>query len=330
DGPEVERLHGGDREGDEGREGGPDAAGAQAPAGRTLRGLEAIRARNGLQVRPRLRGRLGGPGVHPGGRGGLPPDRPRLRGEDQGPAGGAPLAEAQARRAGGVSPRWRPGGPAMTEEEWRRESSIEPLMSAAFQHTSVRKVTLFACACCREVNREPAPEAVCKAIDITEQYRNGQVSRRTWRRAYQSVASARIELGQRYGSNPVGWDWYAVQAVCELFADAGYLRIPRFLITARSLSPAKGKRLEACFCAILRDVFGNPFRLAAFAPAWRTSTAVQLARQMYEAREFSAMPILADALQDAGCENAEILDHCRGSGPHVRGCWVVDLVLGKS
>ncbi|HJZ55720.1 MAG TPA: hypothetical protein VKE74_12200 [Gemmataceae bacterium] len=77
-------------------------------------------------------------------------------------------------------------------------------------------------------------------------------------------------------------------------------------------------------------MFGNPFRLAAFDPAWRTSTAVQLARQMYEAREFSAMPILADALQDAGCENAEILDHCRGSGPHVRGCWVVDLVLGKS
>jgi hypothetical protein len=80
---------------------------------------------------------------------------------------------------------------------------------------------------------------------------------------------------------------------------------------------------------LLRDIFGNPFRPVAFAPAWRTDTAVSLARQMYESRDFSAMPILADALQDAGCDNAEILDHCRGPGPHVRGCWVVDLVLGK-
>jgi hypothetical protein len=50
---------------------------------------------------------------------------------------------------------------------------------------------------------------------------------------------------------------------------------------------------------------------------------------MYESRDFGAMPILADALQDAGCEDAAILGHCRGAGPHVRGCWVVDLVLGK-
>ena len=80
----------------------------------------------------------------------------------------------------------------------------------------------------------------------------------------------------------------------------------------------------------MHDIFGNPFRPVAFDPAWRTSTAVELARQMYEAREFSAMPILADALQDAGCENADVLGHCRGPGPHVRGCWVVDLLLGKA
>ena len=67
-----------------------------------------------------------------------------------------------------------------------------------------------------------------------------------------------------------------------------------------------------------------------FDPAWRTDTALSLARVMYESRDFSAMPILADALQDAGCELADILDHCRGTSPHVRGCWVVDLVLGKS
>ena len=81
---------------------------------------------------------------------------------------------------------------------------------------------------------------------------------------------------------------------------------------------------------LLRDIFGNPFKTRTkIKKAWRTDTAVTLARQMYDARDFSAMPILADALQDAGCNSADILAHCRGPGPHVRGCWVVDLVLGK-
>ena len=101
----------------------------------------------------------------------------------------------------------------------------------------------------------------------------------------------------------------------------------------------------------MRDVFGNPFRPVPVSPEWRTDTVVSLARQMYESRDFSAMPILADALQDAGCDNDDILTHCRGlcrdcgllppwggrhrleagrhAEPHVRGCWCVDLLLGK-
>ncbi|HJZ53597.1 MAG TPA: hypothetical protein VKE74_01480 [Gemmataceae bacterium] len=88
---------------------------------------------------------------------------------------------------------------------------------------------------------------------------------------------------------------------------------------------------DAAQCDLLRDIFGNPFRPVAFDAAWRTDTAVSLAKGMYEAREFSAMPILADALQDVGCETEDILTHCRDpKAAHVRGCWVVDLVLGKS
>ena len=80
----------------------------------------------------------------------------------------------------------------------------------------------------------------------------------------------------------------------------------------------------------LRDIFGNPFRPVNFDAAWRTDTAVSLAKQMYDAREFSAMPILADALQDAGCDNEDVLNHCRDADAAARrGCWVVDLVLGK-
>jgi hypothetical protein len=77
------------------------------------------------------------------------------------------------------------------------------------------------------------------------------------------------------------------------------------------------------------DIFGNPFRPVAFSRSWRTDTALALAGQMYESRKFGAMSILPDAIQDAECDNDDILDHCRGPGPHVRGCWVVDVVLGK-
>jgi hypothetical protein len=82
---------------------------------------------------------------------------------------------------------------------------------------------------------------------------------------------------------------------------------------------------------IARDVFGNPFRpLPVLAPEWRTSTVLALAKQMFDTGDFSAMPILADALQDAGCDGDVILSHCRDpEGVHVRGCWVVDLVLAK-
>jgi hypothetical protein len=86
----------------------------------------------------------------------------------------------------------------------------------------------------------------------------------------------------------------------------------------------------AVFEAEFRDVAGNPFRPVTFDPAWRTSAVLTLADHIYAGRAFDRLPILADALQDAGCEDAAVLAHCRGPGPHVRGCWVVDLVLGKA
>ena len=79
--------------------------------------------------------------------------------------------------------------------------------------------------------------------------------------------------------------------------------------------------------ALIDDILGHPLRSSRFDPAWRTAAAVAIASAMYETRDFSPAPILADALEDAGCDNADALAHCRGSGPHVRGCWVVDLVL---
>jgi hypothetical protein len=81
---------------------------------------------------------------------------------------------------------------------------------------------------------------------------------------------------------------------------------------------------------LFRDIVGNPFRPVAFDPHWRSETAVALAAGIYAERAFDRLPILADALEEAGCDHPDVLAHCRGPGPHARGCWVVDLVLGKS
>ncbi len=123
-------------------------------------------------------------------------------------------------------------------------------------------------------------------------------------------------------------------AILTLLRGAAYhdaqTRQPRSPLSTESILTAETLEREAQ-CAVVREIFGNPFRPVAFDPEWRTDTAVSLARGMYESRDFSAMPILADALQDAGCENTEILTHCRDETlTHVRGCWAVDLVLGKA
>ena len=87
---------------------------------------------------------------------------------------------------------------------------------------------------------------------------------------------------------------------------------------------------QACQCALLRCIVGpRQFRDVVLTPAWRTATVMSVAQAIYDDRAFDRLPILADALEDAGCTDHAILDHCRQPGEHVRGCWVVDLVLGK-
>jgi hypothetical protein len=87
---------------------------------------------------------------------------------------------------------------------------------------------------------------------------------------------------------------------------------------------------------ILRCIFENPFRPATLSPAWQTPQVLTLAQAAYEQRELPAgtldtvrLAVLADALEEAGCDQADLVAHLRGAGPHVRGCWAVDLLLGK-
>jgi hypothetical protein len=90
------------------------------------------------------------------------------------------------------------------------------------------------------------------------------------------------------------------------------------------------RKAQAC---LVRDVFGNLFRDVAVDPAWlgwKDGTVIKLAQGIYDDRAFDRLPVLADALEEAGCDNAYILAHCRQPGEHVRGCWAVDLLLGQA
>ncbi|WP_246523689.1 hypothetical protein [Gemmata palustris] len=98
------------------------------------------------------------------------------------------------------------------------------------------------------------------------------------------------------------------------------------LISTGNFRPAT----QHAFAGAYRELFPNPFVPLEWNPNWRTSTVRDLARHIDSTRDFGAMPILADALQDAGCEDEHVLGHCRASTPHARGCWVLDAVLGKS
>ncbi|HEX3148247.1 MAG TPA: hypothetical protein VHR66_09185 [Gemmataceae bacterium] len=112
---------------------------------------------------------------------------------------------------------------------------------------------------------------------------------------------------------------YVTEAVIRSKHPDGYTELDKSIVEEEKLAQV----------LLVRDLFANPFRPVAFDPRWRTSDSVGVARGIYQHRAFDRMPILADALMDAGCDDTAILDHCRGLGPHVRGCWVVDLVLGK-
>jgi hypothetical protein len=118
---------------------------------------------------------------------------------------------------------------------------------------------------------------------------------------------------------------------CEPIRNSGWrYAAAEVLGIEEDANPEPSRTMAVLLPRVFHDVFGNPFRPATLDPTWRTPTVVALASQMYQLRDFSPMPILADALQDAGCDSADVLGHCRGPGPHVRGCWVADLVLGKA
>jgi hypothetical protein len=202
----------------------------------------------------------------------------------------------------------------MTEAEWLRSKNPEAMLDFLGRNARGRKLRLFAAACARRsfawLPREPRALEVVRTAELLA---DGQVGRA-------DLQKARRALG---GRMPVGLVWTARAKP----ADAA-----RFWVQVRSLG-ARQRHAD-----VLREIFGNPFRpRPAVAPAWQTPQVVALAQAAYEERELpsgtldnSRLAVLADALEEAGCTDGELLGHLRSPGPHVRGCWAVDLLTGRS
>jgi len=171
--------------------------------------------------------------------------------------------------------------------------------------------------------------AVHEALSAVEIYADTGKTKAALRRARQAVRALRNELYQLHPRE--SWSdlaLFAVQAAASENAVFATIEDARRALASAEDIPVEeaGRRLFHPY----RDITAKPATLLSFPALWHTDTTVLLAQQMYESREFSAMPILADALQDAGCDNEDVLNHCRDPNQvHVRGCWVVDLVLGK-
>jgi hypothetical protein len=221
----------------------------------------------------------------------------------------------------------------MTEAEWLAcDDSIDMLLWPPGKTAGDRKLRLFACACCRRI-WDVLSEDNRSAVELAERYADGKASQKELAdrernsRIYQDVNEEVLDVDEyppEYWCDEAAWQVLTTRAldgvyeVCEA--------------TRRLARDRSGEWEDVVQARLLRDVLGNPFRPIALDPAWLTwhgGLLVSMAQQMYESRDFTDMPILADALEEAGCTSEEILTHCRQSGEHVRGCWVVDLLLGK-
>jgi hypothetical protein len=193
------------------------------------------------------------------------------------------------------------------------------LLEGAFAdgEISERKIRLFVCACCRRLWHKLSPETRQNHVDVAERYVDGRATREE----FEVVDWAREEPKE-----------LAIAACCRWdFDPYGGLYYLHYEIQAAFQKDKLGTTESAAQAHLLRDIFRVPYpRPVTFDLAWKTTEVIALANTIYDKLAFDRMPILADALEEAGCHNAEILSHCREPADHVRGCWLIDLILGKA
>jgi hypothetical protein len=221
----------------------------------------------------------------------------------------------------------------MTEAEWLAAKHPYDLI----YHKSCRsdrKRRLLACACARRVLHFLPDLPFEQAISVSETYADGSATEAELRAARREVAkflkgpdAAQFSEYRHHAAMAVrailekSFNHFKMAIESAEFAQASKAR-PRW-----DAAQARETREQL---ALTRCIFANPFRPVAINRSWLNSSVIQLARAIYEERRFGDLPILADALEEAGCTDPAILAHCRGPGPHARGCWVLDLILGKT
>jgi hypothetical protein len=240
----------------------------------------------------------------------------------------------------------------VTEQEWLEADDPDVILQNLQAHeTSRRKLLLYACGCCRPAWDLLTAPLCREAVEICEAYADGLVRQEEVERAAGAAhhAAERLSVDQERKASLAVAQMAGVVAdtprplhrqlrvtLSETLAQqwqvakhAVFYALKAWSAVIWSASADQLKAEKVAQCLLWRDVSGNPFRPITLDPAWKTPAVVQLARSLYEERRFEDLPILADALEEAGCQDAAALGHCRGPGPHVRGCWVLDLLLGK-
>jgi hypothetical protein len=220
----------------------------------------------------------------------------------------------------------------MTEAEWLACADPQPMLVSLRGQASERKLRLIACACCRRLWHLLVGKQGRQAVEVAERFADGLAGQDEV-----SAASAGLAYLAHLdrASSEIARGFFAHTAVSYLFAAAeggavGYAEAVSSWAAGADHSYAVAHAAQA---DLLRCIFGSPFRplprLNAAWLAWESGTVPKLAAAIYEEQAFDRLPILADALEEAGCDAAELLAHLRGPGPHARGCWALDTLLGK-
>ncbi len=210
----------------------------------------------------------------------------------------------------------------MTELEWRECCDPRPLLRGLGVGADARKARLFGCHCCRRVWPQLGG-AHRRAVRASERFADGLLSEAAWWRAGAGLPATHTAAEEAAWA---AWRGYGVAAAWRAAEAAEEAGPPE-----RGLATGEAER--AWQAALLRELCGppslGPRRLDRAVLAWNDGTVRRMARGIYEAGAFADLPILHDALLDAGCDEGELLMHLRDGGPHVRGCWALDLLLGQ-
>ncbi len=215
-----------------------------------------------------------------------------------------------------------------TEEDWLEETEPSHLVNQALwrKKMSKRKSRLYAVGCCRQVWHR-FPEFPCRqVVEVAERYADRRASPKQLANAHSSLnPSGKVTRGLLEPLREL------TSKKCDLWFFLRQLQRWAEQQAFQNLgveSPWRQNWNER-LCCLIRDVVGNPYRPVAVRSSWLSPNVTTIAQAIYAARRFEDMPVLADALEEAGCTDAAILDHCREQGPHVRGCWLVDGILRK-